>query len=301
MSKEAAMAIATGVAPVAPVIPPAEGTTAAPPADDLVSSRIAQIARKEAKYQEEMVAYKKDLASFQEKKGKFDPFYERYTQFEEMKAKDPVAAIKMLGFSDTDFVNFVASQEDTSTPEERASKAALAEIDKFKKTQAEEEAQRNDMRNKEAISQLQKGIGEAIKADADKYEFCNFYGEGAEALIFQTIQEGFREDIKTNPNAEPMSAAEAAELVEKYYEDQATSLTKLKKLNKTDVPVVEAPKEEPLRATVVTPPKAPIPPPVVRTLTNRQTPPAAASIRKQESAGEKRERLMRALSAGVKP
>ncbi len=267
------------------------------PQDDLVSSRIAQIAKKEAKYQSEVEAYKQKLLDFQEQKKQFDPFYEKYKQFEDMKGKDPVAAIRMLGFTDTDYINFVTAQEDKSTPEERAVKAAEAKIAEFEKKMADKESTAVNQRNSETISQFQKNIGITIKTDPEKFELCNFYGEDAEKLIYDTVSEGFQEDLKTNPNAIPMTASEAAELVEAYYEEQAIKIKALKKLNKQidEVPVA-AKKDEPLRAEV----KPGMP---ARTLTNKAAPTTAAvtSAKKIETPSAKRERLIAALRAGVRP
>ncbi len=261
--------------------------------DELVSTRIAQIARKEARYREEQEAYKKN-------KAEFDPFFAKYKEFEAMKAKDPVAAIKMLGFSDTDYVNFIAAQEDKSTPEERAARIADAKIAEFKAEQAKEKQTEESRRNEESIGQFKKNIGITLKTDADRFEMCNFYGEAAEALIFQTVQEAYQEDLKTNPAAEPMTAEAAADLVEKYYEEHAESMKKLKKFNKAaeETPAEVAPvkrpepvKVEQLRAEVSAQPK---------TLTNKVGATATSTAPKIESRAEKRERLMRALANGGK-
>jgi hypothetical protein len=308
MSREAAMAIAASNTPATTEAPALENNAAlaavegekapAAPVDDLVSTRIAQIAKKEAKYQAEVEAYKKQLAEFNQNKAKFDPFYERYKQFEEMKAKDPVAAIKLLGFSDTDYINFVAGQEDKSTPEERAEKIAEAKIAAFEKKQQEKEAAALNQRHQETISQFQKSIGNTIKADPEKFELCNFYGEAAEQLIYETVNEGFKQELETNPDAVPMSAAEAAELVEAYYEEHAAKMAALKKLNKQKTEIeapVAAKKDEPLRAEV----KPGMP--KKTTLTNNAAPTVAATVKRPESRTEKRERLMAALRAGVRP
>lgn len=308
MSKEAALAIATGSP--APVkvdaqaslsISNDQGAAVNPAPDELVSSRIAQIAKKEAKYQAEVETYKKQLADFHEQKGKFDPFYKKYQEFEELKSKDPVQAIKLLGFSDTDFINYVAAQEDKSTPEEKAAKIAQAEIKKFTDAKAKEDAEATEKRNQEAIVQFQKSIADTVKADADKYEYCNYFGEEATRLIYETVDAGYKEDIKTNPNAEPMSAEEAAMLVEKYYEERDIAMASLKKRKPAEAkvdPVIESPKvptkEEPLKAEV----KPGMPP---KTLTNKTAPTIASTIKKPETKSEKRERLMNALRAGVKP
>jgi hypothetical protein len=295
MSKESALAVATN--PVAPA-PAVVDAAVEAPKDDLVSSRIAQIARKEAKYREEQESFKREREELHKSKSEFDPFYAKYKEFEAMRSKDPVAAIKMLGFSDTDYLNFAAAQEDKSTPEEKAAKIADAKIAEFRAEQAKEKQAEESRRNEESLGQFKKNISITLKTDPDRFEMCNFYGEAAQALIFNTVQEAYNEDLKTNPEAEPMTAEAAAELVEKYYEDHAESLKKLKKFNKENAPeLIEATvvkKEEPLKVEV-----SPGMPP--KTLTNRAAPTMAAAAKKIESRSEKRERLMRALASMGKP
>lgn len=303
MSKESALAVATGTAPVvdAPKVEVAAGAEA--PKDELVSSRIAQIARKEAKYREEQERFKGERESLLKSKTEFEPFYQKYKEFEAMKSKDPVAAIKLLGFSDTDYVNFVAAQEDKSTPEERAAKIAEEKIAEFKTEQETKAQAEESRRNEESINQFKKNIGITVKTDPDRFEMCAYYGEAAEALIFKTVQECYQNDLKTNPDAEPLTAEKAAEMVESYYEEFHQNANKLKKFQPKDTikEEVVVKKDEPLKAEVVTPQK-PLPPPAVsRTLTNKVTPPVTSTAKKPESRGEKRERLMRALAEGRAP
>lgn len=309
MSKEAALALATTGTPS----PSATGSMAenktttqeqggesGTQKDELVSSRIAQIARKEAKYREEQESLKREREELHKSKSEFDPFYAKYKEFESMRAKDPVAAIKMLGFSDTDYVNFVAAQEDKSTPEERAAKIADAKIAEFKAEQAKEKQSEEAKRNEESINGFKKNIGITVKTDSDRFEMCNFYGEAAQDLIFQTVQEAYQEDLKTNPQAEPMSAEAAADLVEAYYLEHAESLTKLKKMTKAPPEPVIEPKVE-RTTTKVEMPKAEVSPMPPKTLTNRVGATVASTAPKMETRAEKRERLIRALAAGVKP
>lgn len=325
MSRESAIALASGATkslstPPAVVAAPAasslahdpskqpqesleqtESTTSEPPIkDELVSSRIAQIARKEAKYREEQESLKKEREELLASKAKFDPFYEKYKQFEEMKAKDPVAAIKLLGFTETDYVNFVAASEDKSTPEERAERIAEAKIAEFKAEQAQTAKAEEQRRNTEAVDGFKRNIGITLKTNAERFELCNYYGEAAEALIMKTVQEAYQEDLKTNPNAEPLSAEKAAELVEGYYEEFHKEASKLKKFQpkeetteEEELAKKEPVKEEPLKAEV----KPGMP---ARTLTNKVAPKATPESPRRESPSDKRERLKRWLSTGVK-
>lgn len=313
MSREAALAIATG-SPEAPKAVQANGADSSSTSttivetpisgtDDLVSSRIAKIAKKESEYREKQETHKKQLEEFHKQKSEFDPFYERYKKFEELKTKDPVEAIRLLGLTNTDFINFAVAEEDKSTPEERAQKAAQTEIEKFKKEQSEKESAASKQRNDETITQFKKNIGIAIKTDAEKFEFCNFYGESAEDFIFEIVNEAFQADVKSdpdNPDLQPMTATAAAELAENYYEEHYKSMSALKKATPKQIleeireEQANPKKEEPLRAEV----KPGMP---ARTLTNKANPTIAATAKKLETPSAKRERLIAALKAGVKP
>lgn len=278
-----------------------ETTSSEPPIkDDLVSSRIAQIARKEAKYREEQESLKKEREELLASKAKFDPFYEKYKQFEEMKAKDPVAAIKLLGFTETDYVNFVAASEDKSTPEERAERIAEAKIAEFKAEQAETAKSEEQRRNTEVVEGFKRNIGITLKTNAERFELCNFYGQEAIELIVEKVQERYAKDLETNPNADALSPEAAAELVEKDFDDALQELKKLKRFQPKEetteeetVAKKESVKEEPLKAEV----KPGMP---ARTLTNKVAPKATPESPRRESPSDKRERLKRWLSTGVK-
>lgn len=303
MSKQSALAAAVTTAPVTGVTTMTatpepklveEVKESAP--DELVSSRIAQIAKKEARYQEEMNKFKQERESFMKEKTEFEPLAKQWKEFQELKSKDPVAAIKHLGLSDTDFINFVAAQEDTSTPEEKARKIVDAEIAKFRQEQEQEKQKTVQERHTDTITGFKKNIDVTVKTNNDKLEFCNFYGEAAQDLIFETVNTAFQEDLKENPDATPMTAMEAAELVEQYYEDQWKQMGGLKKAKpETKVEEPVAKKEEPLKAEV-SPGR-----PIHKTLTNRVAPstPAAAPERKMESREQKRQRLIDALRSGT--
>ena len=238
MSREAALAMATGQpaqtnpnpaatvtatpgdAGVTPVGVPGEstGTTAV-----LDSTRFSQLAKKEAELQKNREALKAEQTQFMTERQKFNEIQKQINSFNETKAKDPVEALKLLGFTEKDLFNFIAAQEDTSTPEERATRAAQSEIQKFKDEQAKAKADLQANQNKAVLAQFNKDISDTIAKNADKYEYCNYNGPLAVDLIEETVSQVLATD------GELITVQEAIEMVEQYYEDEDKAMSSLKK------------------------------------------------------------------------
>jgi len=262
--------------PAAPVVPPADPNTPPNQVTGVDSDRFAHLAKKEVALQKEREALKAEREQLASEKTKFAEAGKKYQGFEELKAKDPIAAMKLAGFTDTDIFNFYAKAQEEQklkdTPEAKATAAAQAEIEKFRKEQSDREAQQKAASDARIIQQFKGRISQTITADKDKFELCNFNGPSAESLIYETVETYFRE------HNEVLSPTEAAEMVEKYYEDQAKAMSGLKKLGaKPAEPAVE--------------PSTP-PPPPSKTLTNRVAPTVASSIPVKETREQKRERLI---------
>jgi hypothetical protein len=270
--------------PVAVVVPTAPAVET--PKDGVDSERFAHLAKKEAAIQKDREALKAEREAIAAAKAKYDEVEKTYRNFEEMKTKDPIQAMKLAGFSDTDIFNFYAkAQEDAKlkdTPEAKAAdsaaKAAKAVVDEFEKKQSDAQAVAKAKTDAAVINRFKGSISQTITSNKDKYEFCNFHGPAAEVLIYETVEACFKEDRKDNPNALPISAQEAADLVEKYYEDQDKAQAALKKRGGQVAP---APVEEKVANQTTS-----------RTLTNKVGPTVISTIPKKETREEKRERLI---------
>ncbi len=244
MSKEAALATLAAI-PVTPeATPDAAPVVADPaaPAPELDSTRFSHLAKKEAELVRSREAFKKEQTQFMTDKQKVAEIQRQLSNFNELKTKDPVAALKQMGFSETDLFNYMANQEAQLTPEERAASAAQAEIKKFTDAQAKKEADAQNQRNTNALNNFRQDITKVVAADPVKYEYCAFNGALAEQLIYDTVSACLQEDLKTNPKALPISTREAAEMVEQYYEDQDKEMSNLKKRQpRQDAAPVDAP------------------------------------------------------------
>jgi hypothetical protein len=291
MSKETALASLTASIPTAPTgtatIPASpEGAIAPAPKAELDSTRLNHLMKKESELVKQREAYKKEFESFQAEKEKMKEIQTKLNQFEEMKVKDPIKALKLMGFSEADLINFLSGEEDKSTPEEKATKIAQTEIAKFKEEQAKKEQEQVEKRNSELITQFKSDINKTITSDPIKYEFCNHYGAVAEELIYDTVNEVLKE------SGELITTKEAAELVEEYYEESYKAMNTLKKVSATAAPTTEQQleqKKEEAKDKFLKPQPA-------KTLTNKTTATVASTtVFKKETPSEKKARLIQKL------
>ena len=113
MSKEAAMASLTGTPAPAAAVTPATETSAAAAKPE--SDRFAHLAKREA----HLVNRDKDL---KERELKAKALLDKGELFEATRKKNPVEALKLIGFTETDILNYLAEQDSVPdpTPEEKA-------------------------------------------------------------------------------------------------------------------------------------------------------------------------------------
>ena len=289
MSKESAIAMitalptATSTSGGSPGLQPAEGAGA--PKQELDSTRFAHLAKKETELQRQRESFKKEQETFASEREKVQSIQKKFSDIEQAKTRDVVQAMRLAGFTEQDFYNYLAAQEDTSTPEERASKAAQTEIQKFKDEQTKAAADAQQTRGNEAVDNFKTNVSKLLTSDKDKYEYCNHNGPLAEDLIFETLSAVY------DAEGEIISAAEAADMVELYYEEADKAMNTLKKRGyKAPEAAVVPVKEEPLRAEVSARPAS-------KTLSNRTSATVASTVvQRRETRSEKRERLITALS-----
>lgn len=230
--------------------------------DKLTSSRFAHLSKKEAALVKEREAFKKEMEAFkaeQSEASKYRKAWEMVNEIAELQKTDAVAAMRKAGFSDQDLMNFLSQAQDNSSPEEKATKMAKAEIEKFR---AEQNKLMED-NNKKAeelkkvgedrtIAKFKNDIGSHIKSDVDKYEYLNFYGEAAQELVYETIS------AIMNDSGEMVSVDEASQMVEDWYEENDKAMNSLKKrgVHRVVKPAESAAvKSEPARAPSAQMPK----------------------------------------------
>lgn len=213
--------MATGQPPVAPPVTEVPVTTEATPSLD--STRFNQFAKKEADLVKQRETLKAGQTQLMTERQKYAEIQKQIDSFNEAKAKDPVAALKILGFSEKDLFNFIAAQEDTSTTEEKAAKAAQTEIQKFRDEQTKLKEEEQTKVNTQVLNQFREDISSAITKEKEKYEYCHYNGPLATDLIEETVTQVLATD------GELISIQEAIEMVENYYEEEDKAMSSLKK------------------------------------------------------------------------
>ena len=236
--------------PIAAKVP--EKPTEKQPEKELDSVRLNQLMKKEARLVQEREQFKKEREQYLKEAEETKKWTDMRNEFERLKSSDPIQALKFAGFSETDLMNFLSSNQEEVTPEQKAVKLAQQEINKFKEEQAKKEkdlldAQEKSKREQESkiLEKFQSDIAEHIASDSEKYELCNFYGQQAQDLVYEVISTGLRE------SNEMLSIDEAAKMVEEYFEEQANQMISLKKLAPKQPKVVEKPVEKPAEAPIV--------------------------------------------------
>lgn len=303
MSKESAMAALTGTpVPTPPPAPEAAPVAVVPETPALTSTPFNQLAKKEAEFERRRQEFKKEQQLVASEKAKLAEYNTQIQKFVEMRKTDPIAALKEIGFSEADIINYMAEKPEAS-PEERAAKAAseAAElrIKQFEEAQLKRQQDEIVQRDQSLIQGFKSDLSKVVQADPVKYEYCAHYGPVAEDLMYETTLAV----IKESGGKDILTPQQAAEMVESYYEEQDKLMSSFKKRQpvKTD-PTPE--KAVPERSRTVTPgdPTAPAPKPVItktRTLHNAATSTIASTrLRLNETHDQKKSRLIEKLRNG---
>ena len=303
MSREAAMNVATGQSAAPPVDPNANvNGNAAPAAPDLDSARFASLAKKEADLVKRQQAFKAEQEKFGAERGQVQEILKRRDQFEETRKTDPVAALRLIGFSEQEIFNFLAAQEKKELSSEEkaaevAAKVAEERIAAAKKEQEDRQAAIQKEQDERSLTEYKTSIGGFIEAHKDKYEYCAHYGpaavEQAYLTVLQVVKDSKGQDIPTTE--------EVLDQLEELYEEEDKRLMAINKRKSWSAPKEEAPKQGPERSrTVSTPPGytgAPAAVQRTRSLSNAARP-TTASLEKK--VGETRDQLKARLAERIR-
>lgn len=267
--------LVAGSPPIDATVSPVESTTPqiveAPRTLD--SDRFAKLARKESQLVKEREEMKREREWINERKQRWD-------KFEQTKSQDPVEALKMVGFTDTEIFNALSgSVPKEITPEERAAQIAKEQIEAYKKEVETQKVTEQQAADKRTLTNFKTRITNTLSKDPDKYEISLYNGKAAEDLIYETMLVD-AQNLKEGEQL--MSLEEAAEEVEEYYKSYFEGARSLKKLTPQQVEEIkeEIKQQAPIQKS--------------KTLTNAAAPTVAATVNtgKRESREEKRERLI---------
>lgn len=282
---------------------PVDTITAAEPKDELQSSRLAIFAKKEAAIQKEREALKREREEWEKgDRAKSSEVLSKAKLFEETFSKDKLAAFRMLGYSDTDLINMMSGVEEGraagtgSLSQEEVRKLVKEETNRVRQEFEEKEKQKLSQNNEQMVRGLKSDIKDTIKEMSEKYEYCAFEGDDAQAKAYQIIVdnlEATKSDEK--PYGELLSIEQALDVAEEYYEKRAEAMDALKKRQARGQ---AAQTEAPTSVKEGEPPKSNMSAARPRTLTNSVAASTAASNTVQfETRQQKKERLAKYLSS----
>jgi hypothetical protein len=303
MSKDSAMAALTGTPALPPTTSPITADVPSQPvaASDLQSTPFARMANKEAEIVRQRNELKREQALISSEKEQIQKIKQQYDEYQTTKSKDPVAALKMLGFNEADIFNYMAaSQPAELSPEQRAAKAAeeatQAKLTEFEKAQASRLETQQRESDKNLIQGYRSEVSKVVKSDPEEFRYCNYFGPAADAQIYEYVK------AVANTEGIAISPKQAAVEIEQYYREQDEAMDKIRR---KPAPV-EASKP-PERSRTLSPgfPGTEQPKPTItktRTLHNATTSTVAATrLNRNETRDQKRERLVEALRNGAKP
>jgi len=258
--------------------------------EDPLSQRFAMLARREqgiVKAQQDLKAKEAELAKREETLGSAGSLE---SQRKKEVAENPLKALEYYGVTYEQLTNFIL-QGEKATPEMTASKIVDEKFEAFKKQQEEEKAaaaakEREDLekQHQETLEQFRTDVQDFVKSHSEEYELINLYNQAP--LVISTIEQHFEATSKDGKPGKILSFKEAADLVEKYLEDEAMKAMATKRLSAKGAP---QPKVDPAKAGEAETPAQ------QRTLTNTMSS-SAPSLLSPKTEQERMERALAALT-----
>lgn len=308
MSKESAMAVLTGNPVPPPQISTPNGATPPQlPSETLKSDPFSKLARKEEQILREKQTLKSEREAFQKDRDQVLEAKKKYDEYLVKKQTDPIEAMKMLGFSETDIFNYIANQTPAElSPEEKAiqaaEKAADARLKAFEDAQVKKQQEAQSQINKELLQGFRNDIKKTIDSNKDHLEYCSYYGKEAENLAYEISTQV----VTRSKGTDFVDAKEALQMAEDYYEERDKEMARLKKRQSQVSTFAKAspPVSTERTRTLSNGPVSEAPKPAItktRTLHNGATSTVASTRQtRTETRDQKRDRLIEALKNGVK-
>lgn len=276
--------------PEIPVVEPAEAAT--PPVEQTppvvpekpqvaraaVNERFEALIRKEKEFVRRQQETKSKEQELLDKEAKI-------REFEAMKEKarlNPMAVLKSLGLTYEQLTDFVLNDQ-KPTPADEVS-VLKEEMSAWRRQMEEEKEQQLKARELEqqknyekAIEDFKASVNDFCSQNSDEYELINLHG--GQELVYATIEEHFTKTQKI------LSTKEAADLVEKYLEDQVAKTLETKKFKSRLTP--------PAAVAETTDQKSPETP---KTLTNHMNSIATPSMLPAKTESDRMARALAALT-----
>ena len=202
--------------------------------DEKFASKFAALTRKEKEIAAARKLHEQQMSEFKQQQAEIQKMREEIEQEKQSwKSKlkqNPLKALEEEGFSFEDLNNIALNDSNPTVEmqirrlqEEMDSKYSreLAELKKQLQEKEESEARTNLERQQIAYK---RSLEETIDQNVEKYELSSLYKGDAVQLAYEVTEEYYNEHKKV------LSVEEALDLVEAYFEDEASKVLAAKKL-----------------------------------------------------------------------
>lgn len=194
---------------------------------DNYASRFAAMARKDRMLnlkQQQIKAQETELNDFRQARN--------------LAKKNPIEAIeKVLGIKYDDVAQYILRD---GKPSEKTKLDELAEKQAIVDAKLKEIEEREFKQKQEAQYNIFIGnLDSAAKANPEKYEMVNMFGNEAIELAFDVMENYFRETLETTGEGILLKTDEALNLVEDYYTEKLKPVLNAKKFKTQTKPTVE--------------------------------------------------------------
>lgn len=202
--------------------------------DDRFASKFAALTRKEKEvmaakklHEQQMSEFKQQQAAIEKMKQEIE--HEKQSWKSKLK-ENPLKALEEEGFSFED-LNKIALNDSNPTIEMQLKRMQEEMDSKYSRELAELKRQLQDKEESEAKTNLERqqiaykrSLENTIDQNAEKYELSSIYKGDAVQLAYEVTEEYYNEHKKV------LSIEEALDLVESYFEDEASKVLAAKKL-----------------------------------------------------------------------
>lgn len=214
--------------------PPSDATPPAPKEvslkQDSVAKQMALIARETKRLtseKESMLADRERIKSLEDKAKAIE-------EFEELVKTNPLAALKSRGLDYNELIKAeLQRQSEEADPTLRKVRELEHKLSEKERIEAENQVRFAEAQQQRYIDEHVSNIRAHIASNSEKYEFLSTYK--AEKDVFSKIKEVFDASVKRDAQGrikefKELTIEEACDLVEGEFEDSASALTKLKKI-----------------------------------------------------------------------
>jgi len=220
--------------------------------DDKLSSKFAALSRKEKAIKQQEMQFKQTQSEMQKQladlKAENERLLSEHSGYKTKIKERPLQTLKEEGLTFEQLTEMQLNDENPTTEmlmkkmREELSAQSKSELEALKKELADEKAKAESELQERTVSGYKKQIMEHVTSNADKYELINL--NDAAETVFSVVEQFYENEGRI------LSVEEAADYVEKHFEDEANKILNAKKFAAKRVAIPPKPSEKPASLTL---------------------------------------------------